>query len=483
MASLFRTINKRTGKPHPVWRFKYLDATGRRRTGTGWPDKKKTQEHALSLEAECRAIRTGQKQAPPSWLKHRSKPVCDIITEYLAWGNAQGGRGGRPWDKQNARDKKKYLEWWAKELPLAVLADVNLPAVERLSRGLLETLSPKSVSLRLEALKSLVLWSVKRGYIGEDPLRGMTAIDDRPETPHRALTEEEVGALLTKCDPAHRLWYEVALATGYRVGELRALKVRDLDIFGPSLPLGADFTKNRKDARQPITRALAEKLRRLCQGRPDEDAMLGIQSSHGYKQIAADYALAGVAPLAAEGKATWHSLRKTFVNNVCRGGADVKTVMELARHSSATMSMDVYASAKPALLRSAAEKAAEQIDEAVRRAGCPTDVQRVAAGNESASANSNAEAALDVPVKDARDWGRTYFAKSYADLQREVIGATMERSGAYPTGYDGSTPQTGSVAERFVGILEYPECPTGVQRMAHAAVMMAGLELLDLHAR
>jgi hypothetical protein len=48
------------------------------------------------------------------------------------------------------------------------------------------------------------------------------------------------------------------------VGESRAVRVRDLDLFAPPLFLAADFSKDRKDHRQPITRELAEKLKALA---------------------------------------------------------------------------------------------------------------------------------------------------------------------------------------------------------------------------
>ena len=49
-------------------------------------------------------------------------------------------------------------------------------------------------------------------------------------------------------------------STGYRMGELRALKVKDLDVAGRTLPLAAEFTKGRRAARQPVSAAPVRKL-------------------------------------------------------------------------------------------------------------------------------------------------------------------------------------------------------------------------------
>ena len=394
MASVFRTRSKKTGKLHPVWRFRYRGSTGKWECGTGWPDRKRTLEHALNLEAECRAVRKGEKPPAPSWLKNRNKPILEVIKDFMAAGRTNGGRGGRPWDEMNARLKETYLAWWTEELGLTVLSDINLGRVEKSLQQLLKTHAPKSVSLRVESLRSLCLWAIKRGLIGENPLLGMARLDIRPIEPHRALEEQEVAALLINAPPDRRLWYQVALETGYRVNELRSLKVQDLDPFGPSLPLGGDFTKNRKDARQPITRILADKLAVLAAGRGAGEPLLGIPVSSAYERIRVDYVAAKVKLSTPEGKATWHSLRKVFVNNLVRSGCDLKTVMTLARHSSAAMSMDTYASAQPALLRAAAESAATHIDTAIKKEVCRIEQNRVIAVNEENSINPNAVNAL-----------------------------------------------------------------------------------------
>lgn len=50
----------------------------------------------------------------------------------------------------------------------------------------------------------------------------------------------------------------MALCTGYRRLELKSLQVKNLDIKGYTLPLGAQYTKSRKDARQPLPRLLMD---------------------------------------------------------------------------------------------------------------------------------------------------------------------------------------------------------------------------------
>jgi len=373
MASVYRRTLK-TGKAEKVWRFKYKDHAGRWRYGKGWTDKQKTLDHANNVEAEHRAIRKGEKPilSPGQMLANR--PIRDVISDYIAWGRTQGGRGGLPWDTQNATLKEGYLDWWVNELGLDVLADIQLADVEKTIRELLDRgdYAPKSIALRVEPLKSLCLWAVRRGYAPHDPLAALAKLDARPRDPHRALTENEATRLLEAAPPHRQLWYEVAMSTGYRVSELRSLRVRDLDMNGLSLPLSADYTKNRKDARQPITRQLAERLFVLAKGKPADAPLLGIPSSKAWKGFKADLRAARIPVETSEGKASWHSLRKYFVNVLVRSGTDVKTLMELARHSSASLTMEVYASAEPKRLRAAVEAAAQHISRQKNGSPCCT---------------------------------------------------------------------------------------------------------------
>jgi len=149
------------------------------------------------------------------------------------------------------------------------------------------------------------------------------------------------------------------------VGELRALKARDLDRAAPALVLAAEHTKNRKRARQFISIDLCDRLVALAAGKPDGAPLLGIPVSKASAAFRRDANAAGIARLTAEGKATWHSLRKVFVNAVVRGGADVRTAMELARHSTAAMTLEVYASADPERVHAAANAAAEHLAETI----------------------------------------------------------------------------------------------------------------------
>jgi integrase len=206
--------------------------------------------------------------------------------------------------------------------------------------------------------------------LGENPLRGQAKLQARPiqENVHRPLTDEELAKFLEVAPPDRRLQYETALTTGFRVDELRHVRVMDLDIFGPSLFLRGDYAKNRKDCHQPITRELAAALATQAVGKDKQAPLLDIATSKAWKHFKADLAAAGIESQTPDGKATWHSLRKCFDNALIKSGLDLKTLMTLMRQSSASLTLETYASADPKRLRAGVEAAAGYIREAVAAA-------------------------------------------------------------------------------------------------------------------
>jgi integrase len=58
---------------------------------------------------------------------------------------------------------------------------------------------------------------------------------------------------------------------------------------------------------------------------------------------------------------SWHTFRHTYTTLLHANGEDVKVVQELLRHSSARVTMDVYAEAQMPAKRAAQQKVVEMI--------------------------------------------------------------------------------------------------------------------------
>ncbi len=362
MASYWRTRDSR-GRPFGPWRYRFKGADGKTVNGTGWDDLARTKRHVGPLEDAARDARMGGK--PTAEINARTMPIAEVIAAYLAWGAARGGRGGRPWDDFHHKGRRLGLEWWKTELSLLHLADIDLARVDKVVQKLLADKAPKTVFLKVECLRSFCRWAILRGYMTADPLVGLGKLDKRPQEPHRPLTADELARLLAVAPPERRIAYEVALETGFRLDELKHLQADALRP-GPFLFVSGDYTKNRKDALQPITRELADKLLPLTRGKRPTDSLLEIPTNaHRYFKRDCRNAKPRIEPSTDAGRATWHSLRKCFDDALIRSGGDLKTIMTLMRHSTPTLTLQTYASADPARLRDAAARASDHLKTAV----------------------------------------------------------------------------------------------------------------------
>jgi len=313
---------------------------------------------AMQVQAHHYAIRNGVAAAPK--LSDRPHDIGALMDEYLRWGEAQGGRGGRPWSPEHARKRRSFLAWWKSEMQMQSQLDLIgcQIKVERLIRQLLreKNRSGKTVWNRVEALAAFCNWLVDRDYLDKNPLRKLQRINTAPRVTRRALTVEEILALLGHASAEHRLLYETAICTGLRAGELRSLVVADLDVLRGGLRLHASWTKNRKDHLQLAPQWLLEKMLVSSEGKASGAKLLWVPNNidRTFKQ---DLERAGI-PRTIEGlgKVDFHALRVTYVTLLDMNGASAKSSMDLARHSTATLTMQVYARASQERLRGVVEQ-------------------------------------------------------------------------------------------------------------------------------
>jgi len=267
MAGVCRTKDK-NGKPYPNWRFWFMNYRGEREWGTGTPRRDQTLRMAQKLEQDHREVRLGYRPAPMDSARD-TKPFDEAVEEYLAWGETQGGRGGRPWGKTHAASRRRHLPFWRDRLGVRQVRDLEgtLARVERILRQLrAEGRSGKTLANYAESLRAFTDWCLDRGYLDEHPLKGLGGFDTTPQTQRRALTQDEVARLLHAAPKERRLLYAVAMSTGLRARELASLRVRHLDLENGGLRLDAAWTKNRKPGFQSVPRGLLEQVQAAVAG-------------------------------------------------------------------------------------------------------------------------------------------------------------------------------------------------------------------------
>lgn len=393
MAHVFRTISRKDGKPHKRWRFVYTDWQGRRRKGTGYTSKADTEKLALRIQAEHEGIRKGYR--PPPRKSETPRKFEEAYSEYVAWGKSQGGRGGRPWSERHARTRDVHLKWWKQELALEMVSDLygKLADVEKSLRRLKDTgKAGKTVASHAESLSAFCDWAVERRYLSEDPLKKLSGFDTSPESQRRAMTHEEIQLLLKHALPKRRLAYELAFCTGLRANELRQLKVENFDPQSGGLKLDGNWTKNRKNGFQPLPQELIVKLSTECHGKKRSDPLLYVPS-HTARDFDKDLMRAGIEKKTDEGKLDFHACRVAYTTFVVEAGATVKEAQSLLRHSTPSITMDIYAKTRGDRLTHVTEKVAKKV---LVGSESPTTAQRPESEEEDSDLSDDEEMAYSV---------------------------------------------------------------------------------------
>ena len=352
----------------------FTDHKGERKWFDGTRSRAETICIAQRLEDEHRQIRLGY--IPIKNISPRT--FAEAREEYIAWGMAQGGRGGRPWGRDHTRKRRERLTWWGNHLDLNMVEDLqdSLARVEALLRELsTKGRAGKTLANYAEALAAFCDWCVARGYLNTDPLKDFNGFDTSPKEQRRTMTIEEIQRLLA-VSPSHRqLLWETALLSGLRANELRHLSVDHLDVAQGGLHLDASWTKNRKDEYLPLPHALVE---RLCAGTDAALARYGQAyknkrprniPAHPLLYVPRDLARepdkdlqAAVIPKYTKaGKLDFHALRVTYINLVIESGVNLKEAQTLARHASPEMTMNIYGRTKEERLSLAVEQIAERV--------------------------------------------------------------------------------------------------------------------------
>lgn len=188
---------------------------------------------------------------------------------------------------------------------------------------------------------------------------------------HKHLSREEAQRLLetAKTGDYHLLFY-LALATGMRQGEIFGLRWDSVDLEHASIYVRATLTKD-KEGNQILSPPKASRKRRI----DISQNLVSMMREHKKQQyplgpwvftdingepIQKDYFVRNTfLPLlkkAGIGRIRFYDLRHTSATLSLSNGDNVKIVAERLGHSSAKMTLDVYAHAVPTLQRESAER-------------------------------------------------------------------------------------------------------------------------------
>ena len=244
------------------------------------------------------------------------------------------------------------------------LAGVIYDKGQEVGKG--DPLSPRSINMTLTLLCSILERAVERELIARNPARGKDR-RVRERAPSRSYLDaagqiaallDAAGALDGEAQPiAQHVKRRAIVATltfaGLRIGELCALRWRDVDLAGGWLHVGESKTDAGR-RRVKVRGALRDELLRIrCTQAPDEyvfpTSSGGQQDPNNIrtrvlrtavKRANEDLAARGLPPL--PDRITPHSLRRTFCSLLYALGESPPVVMRQMGHTDPALALKVY---------------------------------------------------------------------------------------------------------------------------------------------
>ncbi|VXC38858.1 Site-specific integrase [Arthrobacter sp. 9AX] len=188
-----------------------------------------------------------------------------------------------------------------------------------------------------------------------NPARGIS-LPRKVKKPHVYLSHEQVHTLAAASK--YPTLVLVLAYCGLRWGEATGLRVKHLDMLrrrflieenavqvGSVIEVGTP--KNHKKRTVPFPRFLGEQLARQCEGKGREDLVFPGENGHHLRlaRVHEDNMswFAGAVKRSGVPRITPHDLRHSAASFAVSAGANVKAVQKMLGHSSAAMTLDVYA--------------------------------------------------------------------------------------------------------------------------------------------
>jgi integrase len=289
----------------------------------------------------------------------------------LEWINTYTGRTGRGLGDSTREDYGLALERHA--IPFfgrVKLAAIEPRDVKRFATGLgAGGLAPASVAKTVAPVRALLATAVEDGLIRSNPAAGLRiarhASDEAGEERVKALTADEVEALLAELPAEWRLFHRFLAETGLRIGEAIEARFQDIDFGGRWLRVDRQLArgnvrppKGRKRRRVRLSESLARELWRLRGERRASDEELLFPAERGGRIIPSNLMSRVLKPAAvragfgqwvgqgrkrrAESWISFHTLRHTCATLLFRAGWNAVQVQRFLGHADAGFTLRTY---------------------------------------------------------------------------------------------------------------------------------------------
>ena len=267
-------------------------------------------------------------------------------------------RGGAPYKPAAIRTYERALRLHA--FPAFAdepLADLGRGDWQRLADDLLaKGASPGTVRGTIAAAAAVYRFAVSRGLLKENPTRELELPTPKGRR-DRVAGPDEAAALLAALPADDRALWATAMYAGLRRGELRALRVSDLQleegvisvVCGWDDKQGRIETKAANRRRVPIPAALRSLLAAelLRSGRRDDELLFGASPSQPFQPSHLTRRADSAWQAAGQARITLHECRHTYASLMIAAGVNAKALSTYMGHSSIQITFDRYGHLMP----------------------------------------------------------------------------------------------------------------------------------------
>lgn len=239
------------------------------------------------------------------------------------------------------------------------LAALGHMRVDHVTTGHLQRVldTAPSGSVRLswyQATRTLFRDAVTWGVIDRSPAEGMRRPGYDPGVPETWTVEQARRFLQVIDNPSHLALMSLALGSGLRSGEVRALEWPDIDLDAGTVRVRRAVVDRKKEGGRSATKPKTRTSQRVVAVAPEILALLGALPRRGPLIFAGkdgSYASSEwLAPLtrryceaAGVPSLTYHGLRHVSASLLLSSGASMRVVQERLGHASPTTTQAVYA--------------------------------------------------------------------------------------------------------------------------------------------
>jgi integrase len=335
MARVYRDPRKRNAVGQPAWCIDYLDAQGvRRRERTEASTKELAQMILRKKLDEIELIKIHGLSAV------ERVSFNDFLPEYLSHVNAVRTKTAQI----RVPSLTKVL---ARTFGSKVISRIRTGDVQRwvdmrskeMARGGKNTIKPATVVGEFVCLSAVFREARKRGYVHENPCRGVTLPRVNNKLT-RCLTEEQERKLLDASTDCFRPLIQSALYTGMRLGELLDLRWGDVDF--ETRIVTVVHGKGEKTRHIPMVPELVKVLEQVpraisSKGEPSPWVFNNPDTATRWVDIKKQWAR--TLRISAIREFRFHDLRHTFASRLAQRGASLKAIQDLLGHADLKMTM------------------------------------------------------------------------------------------------------------------------------------------------